>query len=111
TQPMGARVQISSVDLASTPKISFKTDRIVSDTDMFSTDAISKLYKQEHSVTQITRLFSAGLLGLNKNRKFVPTRWSITAVDDIVGNRLRGQIRDFPSVSNYLVFHKSYLDN
>ena len=111
TQPMGARVQISSVDLASTPKISFKTDRIVSDTDMFSTDAISKLYKQEHSVTQITRLFSAGLLGLNKNRKFVPTRWSITAVDDIVGNRLRGQIRDFPSVSNYLVFHNSYLDN
>jgi len=111
TQPMGARVQVTSVDLASTPKISFKTDRIVSDTDMFSTEAISELYVQDHTVTQITRLFSAGLLGLNKKRKFVPTRWSITAVDDIVGNRLRNQIRDFPSISNYLVFHNSYLDN
>jgi len=111
TQPMGAQIQVSSVNLASTPKISFKTDRIVSDTDMFSTEAISKLYEQDHTVTQITRLFSAGLLGLNKKRKFVPTRWSITAIDDIVGNRLRNQIRDFPSVSNYLVFHNSYLDN
>ncbi len=111
TQPMGTRVKVSTMNLASTPKISFKTDRIVSDTDMFSIEAVPKLYEQEHTVTQIMRLFSAGLLGIGKKRRFVPTRWSITAVDDIVGNRLRNQIRDYPSVNNYLVFHNSYLDN
>jgi hypothetical protein len=110
-QPMGAHVQVSSVQLASTPKIAYNTDKIVSDTDMYSNEAISKLYQEKHSVTQITRLFSSGLLGLTKNRRFVPTRWSITAVDDIIGNQLRNQIRDFSEVSSYLVFHNSYLDN
>ncbi len=110
-QPMGAHVQFSSVQLASTPKISYNTDKIVSDTDMYSNEAISQLYKGKHTVTQITRLFSSGLLGLTKNRRFVPTRWSITAVDDIIGKHLRNQIRDFSEISTHLVFHNSYLDN
>jgi len=110
-QPMGAHVQFSSVQLASTPKIAYSTDKIVSDTDLYSNQAINQLYKGKHTVTQITRLFSSGLLGLSKNRRFVPTRWSITAVDDIIGNQLRNQIRDFAELSSYLVFHNSYLDN
>ena len=110
-QPMGAHVQVSSVQLASTPKIAYSTDKVVSDTDMYSNEAISQLYSGKHTVTQITRLFSSGLLGLSKNRRFVPTRWSITAVDDTIGNQLRNQIRDFPEISSFLVFHNSYLDN
>ncbi len=110
-QPMGAHVQVSSVQLASTPKIEYRTDKVVSDTDMYSNEAISQLYEGKHTVTQITRLFSSGLLGLTKNRRFVPTRWSITAVDDIIGNQLKEQIRDFSEVSTFLVFHNSYLDN
>ena len=110
-QPMGAHVQISSVQIASTPKIAYNTDKIVSDTDMYSNDAISQLYRGKHTVTQITRLFSSGLLGLKKKRRFVPTRWSITAVDDIIGNQLREQIHDFSEVSSVLVYHNSYLDN
>ena len=72
-QPMGAHVQVSSVQIVSTPKIAYNTDKIVSDTDMYSNDAISQLYRGKHTVTQITRLFSSGLLGLKKNRRFVPT--------------------------------------
>ena len=111
TQPMGGLVQVYSLQLASTPKIEYKTDRIVSDTDMYTNEAISQLYTYDHTVTQITRIFSSGLLGLKKNRRFVPTRWSITAVDDIIGDQLRNQIRDYPSVQNYIVYHNSYLDN
>jgi hypothetical protein len=110
-QPLGGQVQVNSLQLASTPKIEHKTDRIVSDTDLYTNEAISKLYSYDHTVTQISRIFSSGLLGLKRNRRFVPTRWSITAVDDIIGNQLRNQIRDFPSVQNHLVFHNSYLDN
>lgn len=111
TQPMGARVQINSIQLASTPKIDHKVDRIVTDTDLKANDAVTKLYNDESTVTQITRLFSAGLLGLEKKRRFVPTRWSITAVDDILGNDLRKQIQDYPETQDYMVFHNSYLDN
>ena len=111
TQPMGGQVQVESLQLASTPKIEYKTDRVVSDTDLYTNEAISQLYEDEHTVTQISRIFSSGLLGLKKNRRFVPTRWSITAVDDIIGNQLRNQIRDLPAIQNHLVFHNSYLDN
>jgi hypothetical protein len=111
TQPMGARVQVSNLQLASTPKIPYQTDKIVTDTDMSSIQAVSDLYSSNHTVTQIMRLFSSGLLGLKKNRKFVPTRWSITAVDDILGNRLRLKLLDYPSIDSFHVYHNSYLDN
>jgi hypothetical protein len=111
TQPMGARVQVSNLQLASSPKIPHQTDKIVTDTDLASIQAVSDLYASNHTVTQITRLFSSGLLGLKKSRKFVPTRWSITAVDDILGNRLRLKIQDNPSIDSFQVYHNSYLDN
>ncbi|MHA2226023.1 MAG: Nre family DNA repair protein [Candidatus Hodarchaeales archaeon] len=111
TQPMGTRVQIQSLRLASTPKIDSKVDRIVSDTDLNATNAVTNLFSEKSTVTQVTRLFSAGLLGKAKKRKFVPTRWSITAVDDIIGNDLRQQIQDFPEIQDHLVYHNSYLDN
>ena len=111
TQPMGARVQVSNLQLASSPKIPYQTDKIVTDTDIASIQAVSDLYTSNHTVTQITRLFSSGLLGLKKNRRFVPTRWSITAVDDILGNRLRLKIQDNPSVDSFQVYHNCYLDN
>ena len=111
TQPLGARVQIDSIQLASTPKIDQKIDRIVTDTDLNALNAITALYNDRATVTQIMRIFSAGLLGLEKKRRFVPTRWSITAVDDILGNSLRKKIQNYPEIQDYMVFHNSYLDN
>jgi hypothetical protein len=111
SQPMGARVQINSIQLASSPKIDSSIDRIVSDTDLKAFDAVRDLYQENASVTQISRIFSAGLVGQKKTRRFVPTRWSITAVDDIISKDLRKRILDFVEINDYLVFHNSYLDN
>jgi len=41
----------------------------------------------------------------------VPTRWSITAVDDTVGQYLRGTIRDAPSVDRVTVHVNEYMGN
>ncbi|MHA1331245.1 MAG: Nre family DNA repair protein [Candidatus Hodarchaeales archaeon] len=111
TQPMGARFKVDTISLSSTPKIDYFVDKVVSDTDLNAVSAVDKLYSTKNTVTQISRLLSAGLLGERANRKFVPTRWSITAVDDILGNKLRERIRDNLSVEDFLVFHNSYLDN
>lgn len=111
SQPMGARVQINTMQLASTPKIEHKVDRIVRDTDLLAFAGVNELYKAHTTVTQITRIFSAGLLGLNKYRRLIPTRWSITAVDSVVSDYLRSQIADFSPVQDYLVFQNEYLDN
>ncbi|MFX1282215.1 MAG: hypothetical protein ACFFB5_01110 [Promethearchaeota archaeon] len=111
TQPMGARVHIDSIHLASTPKVDHQVERIVSDSDLKAVSAVTELYRTEATVTQISRILSAGLLGETKNRRFVPTRWSITAVDDMTGNYLRRKIQDYPEIQDFMVFHNSYLDN
>ena len=111
TQPMGARIRIDSIQLTTTPKIDHQVDRVVSDSDLNASSAVKKLYTTDATVTQISRILSAGLLGLKKKRKFVPTRWSITAVDDMTGNYLRRRIQDYPEIQDYQVFHNSYLDN
>lgn len=111
TQPIGTQIQIDSIQLASNPKITKKIDYVISDGDLNTIPAVESLYNSNTTVTQITRLLSAGLLGLTKNRKFVPTRWSITAIDDMIGNLLRQRIRDYLTIKDYTVFHNSYLDN
>jgi hypothetical protein len=45
---------------------------------------------------------TAGLLG--KRRKFVPTRWAITAVDDTLSNGLKKEIARFAPLEEILVF-------
>jgi hypothetical protein len=41
----------------------------------------------------------------------VPTRWSITAVDDIVSKNLVEKVKTFPEISEYRVYESRYLDN
>lgn len=54
------------------------------DGDLHAKDAVIELYKKGIEVSRIHRILSVGMLGLKKNRKLVPTRWSITATDDII---------------------------
>lgn len=54
---------------------------------------------------------SVGTLGLKKDRKLVPTRWSITATDDIIGKNLISEIKDFNEISSYSAYFGSYLGN
>ncbi|MFB6132770.1 MAG: hypothetical protein ABEJ44_05130, partial [Halanaeroarchaeum sp.] len=49
--------------------------------------------------------------GRGENRRLVPTRWSITAVDDTIGQFLRGSIRNNPSVDRVQVFENEYMGN
>jgi hypothetical protein len=51
-----------------------------------------------------------GNLGLKTERKLVPTRWSITAVDDTLGKKLINEIKKYKT-SNYMVYFGSFLGN
>ncbi|MBI2647143.1 hypothetical protein HYW99_01585, partial [Candidatus Woesearchaeota archaeon] len=57
------------------------------------------------------KLLSIGTLGLTADRKLVPTRWSITATDDIIGKNLINQIKDYSEISSYYSFFGNYLGN
>ncbi len=56
------------------------------DRDLLANDAIVELYNRGIEISRIQKCFSIGMFG--KNRKLVPTRWSITATDDIVSKSL-----------------------
>ncbi|MCI4331893.1 MAG: hypothetical protein L3K19_08650, partial [Thermoplasmata archaeon] len=86
-------------------------DRLASDTDATARIAVTELYERGVRVSRIQRAFSAGTLGRRGRRKFVPTRWSITAVDDLLGKENLEEIRQFPELSEYRLYRYTALDN
>jgi len=81
------------------------------DIDLKATDAVRSLYEKGVLVTKIQRAFSVGAFGIEQNRRLVPTRWSITAVDSILSKDLMEKIKTFPEINEYRVYESRYLDN
>lgn len=110
--PLGPKGELERFELNENPLIDRKVDYIVSDTGAKSFDAVKELYFSNHSVGFISRLLSAGLLGEKNLRRFVPTRWSITATDDAVSRELiENKIKGFQQINELLLFYSSYVGN
>ena len=109
--PSGPSADIRKVTLASNPSVPRRVDDLVADTDLRAGEAVPDLYAHGVAQSHITRVFSVGLLGTKDRRKLVPTEWSITAVDDILGRTLIDRVRDFPWVESYEVYSASGLAN
>jgi len=97
--------------LQENPKIKPKVDYLVSDTEAKAVTGIKELYKANIEITNINKILSAGLLGLKTQRRLVPTRWSITAVDDTLSKFLLEKIRYYPEISEIQLFNSEYNGN
>lgn len=109
--PIGNPAPVVKARLTENPSIERKVDYVVSELDLKAERAIVELHSSGLQTSRIQKIFSAGLLGVPMQRKFVPTRWSITAVDDIIGKNLRETVKDFPEISEITLFHNEYLGN
>jgi len=110
--PMGPSAPLFKMKLDENPSIPKKIDYAVSDTDLKSTDAIISLYNSGFHISRLHKLLSAGTLGIGKNRKLVPTRYSITAVDsNISKNLIEEKVKYFQQIGEFQLFHSNYLDN
>ena len=109
--PSGPSADIRKVTLAENPHVPRRVDYIVDDTDLRAVEGVSDLYTHGVAQSHITRVFSVGLLGMGKSRRLVPTEWSITAVDDILGKRILERVRDFPWIDEFRVFAHTALAN
>ncbi len=109
-QPMGPSAALEKMRITENPKIYWGVEKIVRD-EIKANEAGFLLYKTGQDVYKISSILSSGIMGLEQNRKLVPTRWSITATDDIVFKSLVSEVKDFPSVNDYLVYSSEYLDN
>ena len=109
--PRGPMVWIKHAELTENSKIPRKVDAVVGDTDARAVDGATELYGSSISSYHLQRLLSAGLLGQKRRRRLVPTRWSITAMDDIIGKELMKQVRDFQELGEVLLYHATYAGN
>jgi len=108
---IGNPAPLKEVVLESNPKVEKKVDYLASDTDVKARIAIEELYKAKIPVSHIIKMLSAGMLGTKVQRKLVPTRWAVTATDTILSENLLEKIRDYPEISEYLLFSANYLGN
>jgi hypothetical protein len=81
------------------------------DRDLKAVQAVHQLYGEGVPVSRIQRAFSLGMLGIGRQRRLVPTRWSITAVDSILSERLVEKVRGFETIDEYRVYHFRHLHN
>jgi len=110
--PLIAHVgEVDMVRLEENPRVDKKVDYLVNDSDVKSVDAMIELEKGGIDSSSLVKLLSAGLLGLKKNRKLVPTRWSIVAVDDSLSKEKLDRVRYYSLLSGIEVFHSEYLGN
>jgi hypothetical protein len=109
--PTGPRATARSARLDENPHVPRPVEKTLGDDDWRAEGAINYLYRRGFDVYDIDSILSAGALGREENRRLVPTRWSITAVDDTVGQYLRGSIRDERSIGGVEVWHNHFMHN
>ncbi len=109
-QPFGPGAPIKSVNLG-TYKLDPHVEKAHFDTDLKSKGAVMNMYGKGVYLSKIQRAFSVGAFGIGDNRRFVPTRWSITALDSMISKDLRSSVKGYPSVNEYRVYMSNTLDN
>ncbi|MDD1695775.1 MAG: hypothetical protein LUQ54_02645 [Methanoregula sp.] len=107
--PVGFTGPVKKLDVLGNPRVERVVERITSDTDIIATEACVALSESAIDVYRISNLMATGLLG--RRRKFVPTRWAITAVDDTLSSCLKKEIARFPPVEEILLFSEEIFGN
>ena len=110
-KPLSNNANVKNIKLTENPKIKTVVDKTVSDGDMKSVEGLYKLYNKGMDENFLSKILSIGLLGKQKNRRLVPTRWSITATDDLITKNLLTQVRQNSQINNYFVFESTYIGN
>ena len=109
--PTGPNAKLKKASLTENPKIHTKVYKVFDDIDLKAQDAVNYLFENNFDENFLSKLLSVGVLGLKVNRKLTPTKWSITATDDIIGKNLINEIKDFSETDSYYSFFGNYLGN
>ena len=108
--PHGMRAGLKEARITSNLKVHRKLDKVMND-ELKASEGIELLYKHDFDEYTLSKILSVGVLGLRKNKKLVPTRWSITATDDTIGKNLIEKIKDYKWLEDYELFFGEYLGN
>lgn len=109
--PLGPAAPAESFELLEDPKPAQPLEKAYYDTDLGAEEAMVRLYESGVPVSAIQRALSVGALGRGKLRRLVPTRWSITAVDDAISLHLIERVKRLREVDRYLFFERRHAHN
>jgi hypothetical protein len=109
-QPVGISAKMDRIELSGNPKIPHKVEKAYYD-DLRAVEAVKSLFDAGFSTYYIQKIFSVGMLGIQRNRKLVPTRWSITAVHDILGEQIKEEIALFPELDEVQLYSYEHFGN
>jgi hypothetical protein len=108
--PHGPKVELEKARITENVHIPTKVDSIIND-ELTSTESLNILHGKGYENHYLTKIFSSGHLGLDTNKKLVPTRWSITAVDDTIGKNLIKEVKNYSQIDKYTIYIGSYFGN
>jgi hypothetical protein len=108
TAPFGPIGEIKTAKFSSS-HATMSIEKVYYDYDLKADDAIMKLYNSGIEISKIQKCLSIGMMG--KNRKLVPTKWSITATDSIISKSLMLKILDFEIIDSINIFSFEHLGN
>ncbi len=108
--PTGPYADLEKAKLTENPSIHTKVQKVHYDAGLKANDALIYLYENKFDENFLSRILSVGNIGIGKNRKLVPTRWSLTATHDTLGKHLTEEIKKYSHI-NYSAFFGGYLGN
>jgi len=106
--PFGPVGEIKSAKFTGTTSVK-SIEKTYYDKDLKAQDAVLNLYNSGIDISKIQKCFSIGMLG--QKRKLVPTKWSITATDDIICKSLTDDVLDYSLIDSHRVFSYEHLGN
>lgn len=110
TKPVALTGLAEDIKITSNPYVGGLLEKRIFD-DVKAAETIRELYLSGYDVYTLIHALSGGLLGEKKNRKIVPTRWAITAVDSTLGDYFRRKILEYEYVDKVYAYTGEYLGN
>lgn len=108
--PHGLRAPLKKAKITANVKVDRNVDKAIND-EIKASEAVEMLYKKNFNEYTLNKILSVGVLGLKKNKKLVPTRWSITATDDMLGKHLWNKVQDYKWIKDYELHWGEFLGN
>lgn len=101
---IGANNNLKSLEANENISVSNLIEKYTS-SDIKSREAIIELYEKGVNEHQIINLLALGSFGIEINKKLVPTKWAISAYDQIIEKYLFDKIRNYKLIDDYRVFY------
>lgn len=110
-KPVSASGDIDRFMLNENPSVEKKIEKKFYDTDVKAETAVEELHEKGIDNYKIQQSLSTGMLGQEDNRKLVPTRWSITASDDMISKKMRSRVKNYQELGQIEYYKNSYVGN